>query len=112
MGKTSIVIDDITRKMLDDYCTETGKQLSEAIRGFISQGLGLYKTEKELGYKEAVGPNGLMINQKYAIRASIEGVLLLRKLTESLLKDQTLMNEIDAEASSIIKSGWEYDNQS
>ena len=111
MKKTSIQMDDPIKKSLDDYCTETGTQLSEAIRCFIKQGLDLYHKEKQLGYKEQVGPNGLMVNQKYAIRASIEGTLILRELAKSALKDNGLIEKIDSEVSKIMNSGWQYDNQ-
>lgn len=112
MKKTSIQMDDITKKSLDAYCAETGSQLSAAIRRFVKQGLDRYTREKELGYKDSAGPNSLMVNQKYAIRASIEGTLILRELAKSALKDESILDKIDAEVSKIMKAGWQYDNTS
>ncbi len=112
MKKTSIIIDDITRKSLDDYCAETGTKLSDAIRGFIKKGIDLHSKEKELGYKGSVGINSLMVNQRYAIRASIESTLILRKLAKSMLKEGDITDDIDADIAKIMKSGWQYDVQS
>lgn len=111
MKKTSIQMDEITKKSLDAYCVETGSQLSEAIRKFIKQGLENHAKNKTLGYQNSIGPDGLMVNQKYAIRASIEGTLLLRELAKSNLNDQSILDKIDAEVSKIMKTGWQYDNQ-
>lgn len=112
MKKTSILIDNNTRKQLDDYCDETGSQLSDAIRTLVRLGLEKYQHEQRIGFKESVGPEGLMVNEKRAIRASIESTLLLRELVKVNLKDQKRLDEIDAEVSRIMKEGWLYDNKS
>ena len=110
MKKTSIIMDNETRKVLDEYCIETGTQLSGALRIFIKKGLEQHAKEKASGYRDSIGANGLMLNQKYAIRAAIESTLILRKLAKSFFKNEDSNDEINAAVSKIMKSGWQYDN--
>ncbi len=110
MKHTSIIIDNKTRKALDEYCIETEIKLSKAVRRFIKKGLEQHAKEKESGYRDSVGVNSLMLNQKYAIRAAIESTLILRKLAKSFFKNEDSNDEINAAVSKIMKSGWQYDN--
>ena len=112
MEPMTIRLDSKIRKMLDDYCAEMGVKLSDAFRTLIKDSLERYKKRGEVGFIDSVGPEGLMINEKRAIRASIESTLILRQLAGSLLKDEKIIKEINAEVSRIMKEGWQYDNES
>lgn len=107
---TTIRLDAKTKKLLDEYCSDNGIKMSNAIRDIVSTFLENYKRRGELGFVDSVGPEGLMVNEKRAIRASIESTLILRKVAKSLLKNSGELVEIDEDVKKIMKDGWEYDN--
>ena len=57
--------------------------------------------------KDSAGSNSLMVNEKYAIRAAIEALFILRMTT----KDSSILEEAVQKADEILKSGWRYDNK-
>ena len=105
MAGSTIRIDEQTRIMLKDYCTETGQTMSDAYRGFIREGIEHYKHNKELGYQQSIGKEGLMINQQNAIRASIETLALVRALVDD---EAILANAINT-TKRTLQDGWQYD---
>ena len=107
MKKTSITLDPETRKMIDDYCAQTGKKFSDSLREFIRQGCEQYKVEKEIGFKSSIGQGGLMVNEKRAIRASIETLFLVREIFNNPSQSELISNKVDE----IMKQGWFYDNE-
>lgn len=106
MNPTTIRLDSKTRKMLDDYCAEMGTKMSDALRCLIRDSLVRYNRKNEIGFVDFIGSEGLMLNQKRAIRASIESVYLLRYLVND--KD---IDEVRKKTSNILKQGWFYDNK-
>lgn len=108
---TTIRLDTKTKKLLDEYCSDKGIKMSNALRDIVSQFLENYKRRSELGFVDSVGPEGLMVNEKRAIRASIESTLILRQVAKSLLKNSSDLSGIDEEVKKIMKDGWEYDNE-
>lgn len=112
MEPTTIRLDAKTRKQLNDYCAETGAKMSDAFRVLIQDSLDRYNLKKDVGFTDSVGPAGLMLNEKRAIRASIESTLILRKLATSLLNNESVIDEIDTDVSKILTQGWQYDNKS
>ncbi len=107
MIKTSIALDTETKKLLDEYCIETGTKKSDAFRTFLRQGIENHNKEKAIGLKDSVGSNSLMVNEKYAIRAAIEALFILRMTT----KDSSILEEAVQKADEILKGGWRYDNK-
>jgi len=107
MKKTSIMLDAETRKLLDDYCSNTGMKLSDAFRQFIRGGVAHYKKQKESGFIDNIGPEGLMVNEKRAIRAAIESLFIVR----SIANDKKILEEAEKKTDDILKQGWFYDNK-
>lgn len=107
MGPTSIRLDSSTQKMLDDYCAENGCKMSEALRQLVRDSLERHNRKNEIGFIDSIGPEGLMVNEKRAIRAAIESLYLLRKL----VKDKDILEKITEQTDEILKQGWLYDNK-
>ena len=64
MKKTSIMLDEKTKELLDSYCDETEMKLSEALRFFIREGIATYDKNKKTGFVNNIGSEGLMVNEK------------------------------------------------
>ena len=107
MQKTSIRLDPETRRMLDDYCLEAKINFSDALRQFIRDGIDKHHKNKTLGFNDSIGSQGLMVNEKRAIRAAIEGFYLLR----SLVQDPHILEEALNKTNEVLEKGWYYDNK-
>ncbi|MBU0456457.1 MAG: hypothetical protein ABIH77_04780 [Pseudomonadota bacterium] len=107
MSTLTIRIDATLRKQLDDYCSETGSKMSDALRHFIKDGLERHQQKNELGFVDSIGSQGLMVNEKRAIRAVIESLYIVR----SLAKDQAVLDETTEKAKDVLREGWFYDNK-
>jgi len=101
------MLDDNSRKLLDEYCYETGMKFSDAIRKFINDNAVNYRMKKEIRFVGSVGENGLMINEKRAIRAAIESLFLLR----NLVADEATLDDAVKKTDAILKQGWLYDSK-
>ncbi len=80
-------------------------KMSDALRYFIKKGLDSYQEEKEIGQKYNKGIGSLMVNEKRAIRASIESLLIVRKLC----KDPKILEEVSKETDKLMANKWIYD---
>ena len=107
MKKTSIMLDSKTRKLLDQYCFDTGMKMSDAFRQFINEGVLRYDQQQALGFSQSVGSDGLMLNEKRALRASIESLYIIR----NLVKDAQFLEEVARKTDEVLKQGWHYDNK-
>lgn len=101
MSPTTVRLDADTRKLLDDYCAETGLKMSDALRQLVRQSL-----EQHHG-KASTHSDSLMVNEKRAIRASIESLYLLRQL----VNDPQVLQDIVEQTDAILKTGWLYETE-
>lgn len=104
MSPTTVRLDADTRKMLDDYCAETGIKMSDALRQLVRQSLEQYQQHHD---KASTHSNSLMVNEKRAIRASIESLYLLRQL----VNDPQVLQNIVEQTDDILKTGWLYETE-
>lgn len=104
MLKTSLRFDSKLKEKIDNYCAESNKKLSDAIRYFIELGLAQHQQKKAHGYSQTVGKNSLMLNEKRNIRASIETLYLLRQL----IKEPEVIDQAANKTLDILESGWNY----
>ncbi len=107
LKRTSFFLDTETRKLVDDYCTEESLNFSDGLRKLIKEGLSYHNKIKSLGSYDSIGPDSLMLNEQRAIKASIEGLYILRQLA----KDNNILEEAAKKSDEILKSGWRYNNK-
>lgn len=107
LKRTSFFLDNETRKLVDDYSNETGLNFSDSLRKLITDGLNQHSRMKSLGTYDTMGPDSLMLNEQRALKASIEGLYILRMLA----KDNIILDEASKKADEILKSGWRYGNK-
>ena len=101
MSPTTVRLDADTRKLLDDYCAERGLKMSDALRQLVRQSLEQHHS------KASTRSDSLMVNEKRAIRASIESLYLLRQL----INDPQVLQDIVEQTDAILKTGWLYETE-
>lgn len=111
MKKTTFFLDDDTRKRIDQYCSVEKIRLSEAIRKLLDEALLCHenKTSTADTASQSSPHPKLFINERRAIRGTIECTLMLRKLCEFTFKSDNFLSEIDEQTTKKLSDGWHND---
>jgi len=114
------MLDDETKNLLDTYCKETHTKFSDAFRLFIREGVSNFNQKKDFKPQNNVNSEGLSLNEKRGIKASIESLMLLRELANEISSIRSEVSRVDKnkinvdglikasglKADEILKNGW------
>lgn len=110
MDRITFRVDVKTKEKLDRYCEQTGNKMGEAIRILLGEALHdeNKKTTADTVSQSSPHPK-LFINERRAIRGTIECTLMLRKLCEFTFKSDNFLSEIDEQTTKKLSDGWHND---
>ncbi len=95
----TVRLDDELGTLLENFCDQNKIKTSDALRNFIRDGLENFNTRTEVSSSNFKAHNDLNQNQKIAISATIESLLLLRHL----VKDREILEKASKKTEEILK---------
>lgn len=105
MIKTSINLDAQLHEAILQFGKQKGiKGISVIIRQLIKSGMQYESLLENTGQSQPLGKQSLMVAERAAIQASIESLLLLRKIVNK----PEVIEEVKKQAYDIIEQRWNY----